>query len=395
MLRRSSIATSRRPVALAMQGQDRVGTDLELAGHAPREVHAQERVARVRDRVDHAADQVALRRQHAHVLAPEGHDPWSVQAVTHPRHPVGLQAGTHDQAVHPVDSTRGLDVDSRRATVDPGDRRRQEHSSARVLDVLGVGLGHGEVVGDRGRRGVQREQAGRVRLDLGDPGALHPRQPRYVVVPRGHLERVETSDLRAVHGDDELPALDVRQPAVGAVLAQHQPAARAQLGLEAAGPVVEAGVHDTGVVPGLVDAEPVLLLEHDDRRTREPARDLAGHRETHDAAADDAEGALAHRPPSSPRCCRQSTVRLRWLPYPGTRRYHGCHESVRLRSGALWEHDRVSVPTEGRGPEHADECRDPGGHPSSDDGRQCGGRAGPGRVWVHPDAACRSDSRPD
>jgi hypothetical protein len=87
-------------------------------------------------------------------------------AVRPARRPGGtpgrLQAVTDDEAPHPMDSTPGLDVHSHRAAVYAGDRRRQEHSSACRLDVPAIGLGHGDEVGDRGRRGVQREQTGRV-----------------------------------------------------------------------------------------------------------------------------------------------------------------------------------------------------------------------------------------
>ena len=158
-------------------------------------MHAQERITRVRNRVDHPADQIVLGWQHAHVLAPEGHDPWPVQAVTHPGHPVGLQARAHDEAVHPVVPTGGLDVDSRSVPGDPDDLRRQEHLPVGLLDVLPVGLGDGDEVGDRGCRRVQREEAGRVRLDLGDARTLHTPQPRYAVLPRSRLQCVETSDL--------------------------------------------------------------------------------------------------------------------------------------------------------------------------------------------------------
>jgi len=57
------------------------------------------------------------------------------------------------------------------------------------------------------------------------------------------LEGVEPPPLGPVDRDDELPALDVRQPALGAVVPQHQPTAGAELGLEAARPVVEPRVH--------------------------------------------------------------------------------------------------------------------------------------------------------
>ena len=78
---------------------------------------------------------------------------------------------------------------------------------------------------------------------------------------RGHLECVESADLRCVEGDDQLAALLVRQPAGVAELTDQFAATGAQLGLEAAGLVVDPGVHDARVVPCLVGGEVAFLLE--------------------------------------------------------------------------------------------------------------------------------------
>jgi hypothetical protein len=58
---------------------------------------------------------------------------------------------------------------------------------------------------------------------------------------------------------------------LGAVVPDQHPALGAELGLEAARLVVEAGVHHARVVAGLVDRDAVLLLEDDDLDARPAA----------------------------------------------------------------------------------------------------------------------------
>ena len=90
------------PVGLPAQREERVRADLERAVDAAGEVHAEERVARVGDRVDHAADELLLGRDDRHVLAAERHDPRRRRAADQPREPVGLQPAADDQ---PVDAS--------------------------------------------------------------------------------------------------------------------------------------------------------------------------------------------------------------------------------------------------------------------------------------------------
>src|SRR5690606_25237689 len=99
--------------------------------------------------------------------------------------------------------------------------------------------------------------------------------------------------------DDQLAALVVGKPALGAVLPQHGLATRAQPGLEAAGLVVDARVHDTGVAARLVHGDPALFLQDDDTRPRTPPHDLPADREPDDARPHDAGRPLSHsRPPA-------------------------------------------------------------------------------------------------
>ena len=71
------------------------------------------------------------------------------------------------------------------------------------------------------------------------------------------------------------------------------------VGLQAAGFVVDAGVDDAAVVPGLVSADAVLGLDDDDRRVGVVAQQAVCRRESDDARADNAVAEVSHRRPQS------------------------------------------------------------------------------------------------
>ena len=128
---------------------------------------------------------------------------------------------------------------------------------------------------------------GRVRLDLAQPRGVEPPQPRHAVGDPAPLELVEPGQLVLAERDDQLPARVVADPALLAVGAQLAHPLDAQPRLERAGHVVDPGVDDARVVAGLVRADAVLALEHDDPPPGVAPPELARHREPEDAAADD------------------------------------------------------------------------------------------------------------
>ena len=208
-------------------------------------------------------------------------------------HPVGMQPGADHELAEAVHAARRGHLDGIDAARDRRHVARQHDATTRRGDVVAIGIGDGAEVGDRRRRRVQCGETGRVRLDVGDARPLDPGETRHAVGRGRDLQRVEPTDLRLVDGDDQLAALLVRQLALPAVIPQQLTAAGAQDGLEAAGLVVDAGVHDPGVVAGLVSAETVLLLEDVDGEPGIPTGELATDRQTEDATADDPHGKVA------------------------------------------------------------------------------------------------------
>ena len=195
------------------------------------------------------------------------------------------------------------------AALDAGHRGRQPDPTAGRVDLVGERRGDRRVVGDRGLRRVQRRDPGGVRLDVGDA-----RRPRRGAAPgrrwRGRSAPARrTAHSLGVDGDHELAALVVAAArARRSTPDQQRGPRRAQLGLEAARLVVDAGVHDAGVVAGLVGGDPVLLLEHHDPAPGPPADELAADGQADDAAADDADALFPHgRAAGASRGRRQAT----------------------------------------------------------------------------------------
>jgi hypothetical protein len=189
------------------------------------------------------------------------------------------------------------DLDPAAGPGQAGDLGRQHDPAAGRLDLGTQSARHRGEVGDRRPRGVEGGQPGGVRLDLAELVGTDATQPGYVVAARGLLEGVQPTQLGGVDRHHEFAALVVRDPVLQAVVAQQLAAPGAQLGLEAPGLVVDAGVHHPRVVPGLVRGQPVLLLEDHDAGARPPSRELPTDRQTHDPAPDDPDRLLGHRAP--------------------------------------------------------------------------------------------------
>src|SRR5262245_9485710 len=102
-----------------------------------------------------------------------------------------------------------------------------------------------------------------MRLDLVQSGPVETSYEGDAVRVGASLELDEPVELGIVPGDDHLADLAVLQVVLFAVLLQQADAPAAQHGLHGAGRVVDAAVHDPGVVPGLVGGRRLLRVEDD------------------------------------------------------------------------------------------------------------------------------------
>ena len=139
-----------------------------------------------------------------------------------------------------------------------------------------------------------------MRLDLAQRLPLEPAHAGNAVRPRSALELPQPVELALVERDDELAALLVREAALREVGAQQADAAAAELRLERARRVVDAGVDDAAVAAGLVERQVVLLLQHGHRRVGAQLGEPPRHREADDPGADDPDPQRSHWTTSVP-----------------------------------------------------------------------------------------------
>src|SRR5581483_95628 len=109
------------------------------------------------------------------------------------------------------------------------------------------------------------------------------------------VDRLQPRQLRLVGGHDHLAAALPRDAVGVAELLHLARALHARARLERAGLVVDAGVDDAAVVPGLVGRETLFLLQHEQAKARVGLAEGQSGGEADDAAAHDGEiGALGH-----------------------------------------------------------------------------------------------------
>jgi hypothetical protein len=143
-----------------------------------------------------------------------------------------------------------------------GHRKAEPHHAARLGDVPRQRPGHAREVDDRSRWRVQRCDAANVRLDLEEFGRRKAPQARNAVCRGARLDLGQAGKLRGVAGDDHFAAFLVGHSVFAAVLLEQPDAATAQGRLQRPWGVVDAGMGHAAVVSGLVDADPLFLVEH-------------------------------------------------------------------------------------------------------------------------------------
>src|SRR5207249_11450936 len=96
-------------VAFALQREDRVGAALDPIVDGARQVEAEKRQGRIRNRVDEMFHQRPALRGELVVLPPERNDADPRVHTTHSRYPISLQTGTAYEPSPPQLAARGPD----------------------------------------------------------------------------------------------------------------------------------------------------------------------------------------------------------------------------------------------------------------------------------------------
>src|SRR5205807_1366059 len=144
-------------------------------------------------------------------------------------------------------------------------------------------------IDDAGERGVKRRRARELRLERLSRRAVEPRELDAVGLRRGG-DAGEARQLGIGRGDDELFAAPMRNGAPGAELVEPLTPSDAQLRLERARRIVDAGVDHLAVARTRPGAEARGGFE--DQHLAPGERQLPRHREAHDAGADPAVKAI-------------------------------------------------------------------------------------------------------
>jgi hypothetical protein len=277
------------PISLAGEREHRVGTEVGRAVNARRQVDAEERVPRVGHRVDEPPYPAGGVRPQPQVLAAERDDLGRGGVADGRGEQIRLQTGADDKPGESEGTAPGFNVHPI-ITAQPqcGHRRGGQYPAARGGHVGGERPCDGRVVDDGRRGGEQRGHPRHPGLQLAQLRAADPADPGHAVGGGAPLELAEPDLLGRVPRDHELAALVPDEAAIRAVGAQQVHAAPGHPGLGRARGIVDPGVHDPGVVPGLVRGDGRLLLE--DNHVNACRRQTPGHREADDAGPDDADG---------------------------------------------------------------------------------------------------------
>ncbi len=243
-------------------------------------------VGGVRHRIEQPLHQILPAGCEPVVLAAEGDDDRFLLVAGKPGEAIGVDARTDDETVE-LPLLHCPDADGVCADADGRHRRPESDRAAARLQVVAEGPRDRAVVGDRGRRGVQPGDAGRMGLDLPQLVPLEPSHSRHAVLGRAPLELSQAADLGLFDGHDELAAFLVGDPPFRAVRVELRNPEAAEAGLQRAGRVVDPGVHDAAVAARLVRRDVGLLFEHRHRRVRAQLGQAARDSEPDDPGADD------------------------------------------------------------------------------------------------------------
>lgn len=226
--------------------------------------------------------------------------PWSARAA---RHAIGLRARAHDDVIGGECAGGRVHDTAVAASLDPDDLAVELDAAAARGDVVGECPCDGGVIDHRGAGRNERGPADRLGLSFADAGCADHVHARDTVGDGALMDRRKPHFFRLVERDDQLAALEIGEVLLGAEVFQQPDAAAAQTCFEASRFVVEPGVDDSGVVPGLVSGDPGFLLQHGHVAAGKAADEFAADGGADDPRAhDDVRGAHSSARNRSPSC---------------------------------------------------------------------------------------------
>ncbi len=146
--------------------------------------------------------------------------------------------------------------------VDLLDLLNQPHLHAAPFELIFECVAYAHVVGDAGVGRPQPGDAGRMRFDFFELRRVDPFDAGHAVGRGAPMQLAELFEFTLMRGHDDLAAALVGDAVRLAEVIHARGAVHAQLRLERAGFVVDAGVDDTAVVPGLMRGNKRLFFKH-------------------------------------------------------------------------------------------------------------------------------------
>src|SRR5215204_493948 len=282
-------------VALPRKGEDRVWPHRHVTTDNASQVHAEERQLRVGDGVDQVIDDPVLVGPQPVVLPPEWHDAEIDVDAAQPRDPVRLKPGRGDNVPGPDAILSDVERHARGGLLDVGHLARRENRAATLGDDTGHRLGDLRVVDDPSGLDEETAQTTNPRFAPGDLRFVKTLDVD-AVGAGAFIERLHARQLGWFGGYEELAALLIVDALIAAEPRRRLHALAAELGFETSRLVIDTGVDDPAVAPGLVTRQRGLLLQHRDGDPREPLRHLHRRGEADDAPANHRQIEISHSP---------------------------------------------------------------------------------------------------
>src|SRR3989441_6041581 len=275
------------PVALARERENGVGAEQDGAVDPAGEVHAQEREARIGDRIHETAEERPPLGPKDVVVAAERNDLRIRSGAGLARQHVRVEAGARDRRSRDDRAGGGPDPDLVLADRQADDRGLEPDLDAEGGDLPSDRQGDLRVVDDPRFGHPQTASAADRRLDRLQAAGVEELDAGQAVRPTALAQLRELAALVLARRHDELAAELDRDPAVLAVVDEELPSLDAEARLRRARRVVQARMDDAAVVPGLMTRYGGLFLEHQHAPRWVAQYELARRRQTEDPRADD------------------------------------------------------------------------------------------------------------